>query len=258
MPLTGTITEEDLLKVVREAVRSDRPAAASQTPAPELNPTAMKDIAEALGEPKTIKVLQDLLDDGKITLPKVQKKVQTAEQKQDAPDGDPDAHMERNAISDAVRGLDNIAGQGIPWGSALVGGVTALTLSELIDGFQPPKNVDGSVNFFNVAIKGGSAWASVQFLSPLYGKTGAMFTAGFLVISILRDVLPLDQWIQNLVNTIRGFGGGFGGGNRFQFQQPLALNTGFGHQAQSFAAEQVIPGFGGAGTSPLDSVFSPN
>jgi hypothetical protein len=167
---------------------------------------------------------------------------------------DQDADMAQNPVAKAVRGLDGAAGQGIPWGSALVGGFGGLVLGEVIDGFVSPTTDEGGTNFANIAVKGAAAWAAVQWGDMLVGRMGARFAAGFLIFSVARQVLPIDDWVMKIKDVFQGNGNGASSGNRFE--QPIGGGGGGGGgHVGSF--DQIVPGYGGAGSSPLDYVFSP-
>ncbi|KKM85450.1 hypothetical protein LCGC14_1288900 [marine sediment metagenome] len=98
---------------------------------------------------------------------------------------------------------------GMPLGEAAIGGGLALFTTELIDAFitKPP---DG-VPFTRVLVKGVAAFAMVNFLSGPLGSGAAKTAALFLGFSLLRDLLPIDDWIKNVVTGIKAEPEGSGG-----------------------------------------------
>jgi hypothetical protein len=91
---------------------------------------------------------------------------------------------------------------GMPLGQAAVGGGIALFASELIDAFIT-KPATG-IPMTRVLVKGVAGFAMVQFLSGPLGSDAAKVAAMFLGFSLLRDLLPIDDWIGNLVKGIKG------------------------------------------------------
>ena len=113
------------------------------------------------------------------------------------------ATMNQPALAGTVNTLNGIGGLDIPWGNILLGALPGAIVSEVVDGLMPAFNADGSLNFQNVGIKLGIAWAGVQFGDRLVGRQASQFFAGGLIIFVLADILPLDQWVA----TIRGWFG---------------------------------------------------
>lgn len=97
----------------------------------------------------------------------------------------------------------------LPLGSIAVGVVTGLLLGELIDGFLPPRGIPtvleplGPLNMANVAVKGIAVVGLGMYGGMLMSRTGALIAGGLLIAQLLADVLPLDQWIRNVVNFFR-------------------------------------------------------
>ncbi len=91
---------------------------------------------------------------------------------------------------------------GIPLGEAAVGGGLALFASEIIDAFitAPAEGVPMT----RVLVKGVLGFAMVNFLSGPLGAGAAKTAALFLGFSLLRDLLPIDQWVRGLVKGMKG------------------------------------------------------
>lgn len=122
------------------------------------------------------------------------------------------AKQNQPALAGVVGQLDGALGAGIPWGSVLIGAVPGAVAGEIIDGFVSPRNADGSVSFFNLVVKGGTAALSMQVLPQLIGKRASTFFAGALALQVLADFLPLDRIVNASVDGIKNLFGGFGGG----------------------------------------------
>lgn len=175
-----------------------------------------------------------------------------------------EAEMGRG-IGSTLDSLDNLGGFGIPLGSGFVGIFAGLAASKIVDAFQVPKTTDPvtlvtTTNFINPAIKVGLAWGSMAFLPNLVGKSAANFLAGILVFDALRVVLPIDTWIQMLVDRVKGVGG-TPAAQGLRFSRARQLDgyrlEAVAHNLPTAPQANVGPGFGGAGPSPLDYVFYP-
>ena len=118
--------------------------------------------------------------------------------------------LEQRTEAGILAPITDIEVFGMPLGQAAVGGGIALFATELIDAFitAPPEGVPMT----RVLVKGVAGFAMVQFLSGPLGPDAAKVAAMFLGFSLLRDLLPIDQWIRNLVKGIKGGQGGGGGG----------------------------------------------
>ena len=147
------------------------------------------------------------------------------------------ATMNQPALAGTVNTLNGIGGLDIPWGNILLGALPGAIVSEVVDGLMPAFNPDGSLNFQNVAIKLGIAWAGVQFGPQLVGRQASQFFAGGIIIFVLADILPLDQWVA----TIRGWfqrNGATSGQDLSQHELSLA------RQHQGSQASQLDPSQG--------------
>lgn len=110
------------------------------------------------------------------------------------------ATMGQPMAAGIVNTLDGLGGLDIPWGSVLLGALPGAMVSEIVDGLMPPRNADGSINVTNLLIKGGIAWAGVQFGDRLIGRRASQFFAGGLLLFVLGDLLPIDQWVAKITN----------------------------------------------------------
>lgn len=109
------------------------------------------------------------------------------------------AMMGQPALAGTISQLNGLGGFDIPWGDVLFGALPGAIVSEVVDGLMAPRNADGSVNFQNLAIKGVIAGVGVQFGAQFVGKRTAQFFAGGLVLFILADLLPIDQWVARII-----------------------------------------------------------
>lgn len=92
---------------------------------------------------------------------------------------------------------------GIPVGTVLVGGIPALVLTEVVDGFVELRNLDGKVNYANIGVKVlGAYLLQSRMARNLLGDKAATFAAGAITIGALASVIPLDQWVDQLVAFI--------------------------------------------------------
>jgi len=91
---------------------------------------------------------------------------------------------------------------GMPLGEAAVGGGLALFASELIDAFiaRPAQGL----SWARVLVKGVAAFGTITWLSGPLGTGAARAAALFLGFELLRDLLPIDDWIANLVKGAKG------------------------------------------------------
>lgn len=108
------------------------------------------------------------------------------------------AVMGQPALVGFVNTLDGIGGLDIPWGSVLFGILPGAMVSEIVDGLMTPRNADGTINFMNLGLKGAIAWAGVQFGPQLIGRRASQFFAGGILLFVLGDLLPIDQWVANI------------------------------------------------------------
>ena len=114
-----------------------------------------------------------------------------------------EAELRQAVLSPFITQLDGIGGLDIPWGSILLGTVPGAIVSEVVDGVMPPRNADGRMNFGNLAVKGGIAWAGVQFGPQFIGRKASGFFAAGLGLFIFADLLPVDQWVAQLVGLFQ-------------------------------------------------------
>ena len=95
----------------------------------------------------------------------------------------------------------------LPLGSVVVGGLVGMTLGELIDGFVPPKDALGKTSMTNVIVKAVGMIGLSMYGSMIMSKTGVVISIGLLGAQLLADLLPVDQWIRNLVNWVKSLFG---------------------------------------------------
>lgn len=162
----------------------------------------------------------------------------------------------KNPVGKIIDSLDNLGGQGLPLGSALVGGFFGLTSTALINAFVPPKNDDVTVNFMNPAAKVAAAWASVNLLDKAVGKPAARFMAGWLLFDAARLVLPIDAWVAKIVALVKkpAAASPLSQYRAEQIYEQYRLGNDFNHQLPSTPQGQLLPGFGGVGHDQLAAV----
>lgn len=163
--------------------------------------------------------------------------------------GEPDTHdptkdaKVQQGVAGIVRGLDDIKlfDVALPVGSALLGLPTGVIVGEVIDGFIPRRTADNSINFMNVAAKGVGAWGMLSFGRNLVGKQAATFAAAALLLQVLSTVLPIDEWVSNIVNAVSGIG-------KAKEEEPLteAPARNAAHQAEAVAAAYQINHYRGS------------
>jgi hypothetical protein len=91
---------------------------------------------------------------------------------------------------------------GIPIGKAVIGGGIAILATELIDGFllkynQTSKNVAGIVKL-------ASAGVTMKFGQKYLGKEAAGVLALLLTFDAIRDLTPIDSWMNTVANKVTG------------------------------------------------------
>lgn len=263
------MTMERLNQVITEASKAGNQTNTTTAQTQDLNPLAVRQIDELLASDQGVKALQSLFDLGKLTLPKPETTKQG--QAQDgAEDEGEDAEMGRrrrgrNPVVSMIEQLDGALGQGMPWGSALVGGGTGFIVNDVINGFVDEFDAAGNKNMIRPIAKGVAAWAVLSFAPGFVGQMSANIGGALLVFNAFDDLVDLtgaDGILTRFINWLRGFLPG-GNANRFQLalrqqlalntQNQLALNAGGGYQGMG----QSISGIGEAGTNRLDYVFSP-
>lgn len=109
------------------------------------------------------------------------------------------AALGQPSFAGTINQLNNIGGFDIPWGDVLFGILPGAIVSEVVDGLMAPRNADGSINFQNIGVKALIAGVGVQFGAQFVGKRTAQFFAGGLILFILADLLPIDQWVANII-----------------------------------------------------------
>lgn len=115
---------------------------------------------------------------------------------------DPVAKMEQGG---ALEGITKLEVWDIPIGKAIVGGFSAVVVSELIDGFLAAQST-----MTQGLVKLAAAGASVKWLSRFLGATGAGAMALLLAYDGIRSMLPIDEWagrFSGAISKIRTGGG---------------------------------------------------
>lgn len=96
----------------------------------------------------------------------------------------------------------------IPIGMAAIGGVTSLVGLEIVDGFLGPVKDGDAVNVSSLLGRGALAWAVESKMAKSWiGTNACHFAAAFIALDTLRQLMPLDTWLHDLLAKI-GIGGG--------------------------------------------------
>lgn len=107
----------------------------------------------------------------------------------------------------ALTGITKMEVWDIPVGKALVGGFSAVVVSELVDGFLAAQS-----NTIRGVVKLVAAGAAVKWGGRLLGKTGAGALAILLAYDGIRQLLPIDEWAGRVSGAVvTRTGGGLAG-----------------------------------------------
>lgn len=98
-----------------------------------------------------------------------------------------------------ISGLSDFRIAGVPIGLGLVGGTAATLISEVVEGLVPAER--GDVLAAVVKLAAGGALAGP--LSGFLGRQAAEVAMTFLAFDAARDLIPLDDWVRNLVARFR-------------------------------------------------------
>lgn len=108
------------------------------------------------------------------------------------------------SIANKIRDVEVL---GIPLGEAVLGGGSALIVSELTDAIITPRLPNVPV----AALKAGEAFVVSRWGHRVVGAGGARIATLFLTYEAIRALIPLDDWIKQLIERITGSIGGGGG-----------------------------------------------
>jgi len=110
-------------------------------------------------------------------------------------EGEPKAELAQVGV---LEGIDKFEIAGIKVGAGLIGGTTALLTTSVVDGFVTQSG------FTAALIKLIAAGGLVQFGSGILGKTATTYASAFIAFDVVRTLIPLDQWIQDLMGAFSG------------------------------------------------------
>jgi len=97
-------------------------------------------------------------------------------------------------------GLERVSIGDVKVGHALLGGATATVISEIISGLSPGLGGGGMNNNLVAGVmKIGAAGVFGKALSGVVGRESSQAAMLFLAYDAMRDVIPLDQWINQLL-----------------------------------------------------------
>ena len=103
------------------------------------------------------------------------------------------------ADSGPLASVMNLEVWNVPLGQAIVGGGVAILATELIDGMlvKQSKMVKG-------IIKLGAAGVAVKWGGKYLGSTGSKAVALLMAFDAVRDMTPLDDWMNRIANKLSG------------------------------------------------------
>lgn len=102
------------------------------------------------------------------------------------------------AEMEQLKGLTDIKVLGLPLGSAVMGGVSALIINEVVDLVTGPIR-DRMGTYGPPLVKVGSAWVLTKFGKRFVGSTAANLGAAFLIWAAVDDVFNLSTWLRGLI-----------------------------------------------------------
>ena len=139
------------------------------------------------------------------------------------------AEVKEDADMGAVAGIGNITQMevfNIPIGKAVIGGLSAVFVSELVDGFLIAQS-----NMVQGLVKLGVAGATLKWGKRWLGAAGAGAFALLLTYDGIRHILPIDQWGARGATALTGLIPARGlGGNKIS-TVPMAAARGGGYYA---------------------------
>jgi hypothetical protein len=107
------------------------------------------------------------------------------------------AKMEKAGILD---GMTAFKVGGVQIGEAVVGGASALIVGELTDAFINPAKWGIPAG----AVKLIEAWMMVNYGKKVLGVSTANMAGMFLAFDGIRDIVPLETWIQKGILMLQG------------------------------------------------------
>lgn len=99
----------------------------------------------------------------------------------------------------AIESVMNFKVWDIPVGQAVIGGFSAMFVSEVIDGVMGQRTL-----MTKGIVKLGTAGVIGQWGGQLLGTTGKRVVVLLLAFDGLRDITPLDQWARQASSAISG------------------------------------------------------
>lgn len=83
------------------------------------------------------------------------------------------------------------------------GGIYALVVSELADGFLPQINIGSDLVSNRALVKLGASWAVQQWRPPFINQDTARVASLFLAFDGVRDIVPVDATIRDLLSRFK-------------------------------------------------------
>lgn len=137
-----------------------------------------------------------------LEMPSIEEKAET----DDNPKDTEVAELERVKVLEDISKFE-IAN--IPFGMAALGGASALIGLEVADGFLGAVKDDaGNVNVSSLLGRGALAWVvESRTVKGWLGANACHFAAAFIALDTLRQLIPIDTWLSDMLGKI-GIGGG--------------------------------------------------
>ena len=195
-PDTDRISLADLIKgvegTVRTTVREEIKAVTSAKPEA---PTALMGLAEIAGS-----LLSDPARAGKVITVNQDGTFAVEEKAKLSPEVFEAGAAILAAVERPLAGIKILPG--INFGAIVVGGVSGVVISEVINGLEPRMKADGKVNTTNIAYKVGATAALAYFGKRVMSPEARNVAVAIMAAQILVDVLPLDGWINKIGRLI--------------------------------------------------------
>lgn len=108
-----------------------------------------------------------------------------------------------DGVASLAKKISDVEVLGIPLGEAVLAGGSALIVSELTDAIVTPRLPTVPI----AAIKAGEAFVVSRWGYRVLGTSGARLASIILTYDAFRALVPLDDWIKQLIEKITGGGG---------------------------------------------------
>lgn len=166
-------------------------------------PMSTEELTEFVGRFPAVETkvasLEDILHGLDAKIDKMGQPAAKADDKAEVAESDDTAPL---AEIGAIAKVTRIEVAGFPLGQVIIGGASAVFVTELVDGFMARmgqgKMVSGLVKGAVAVLVAGKQGKRVL------GANGAMAAAILIGFDALRDLVPIDSWVQDLTSRISG------------------------------------------------------